>query len=237
MERLTSVGSYARELGASIERLYENALDWEHLPHAHGASFGAIELVEERPSGWSAVTALPDGRPLTLDLELDRAAGRWVTDSFADNRLVGRIETIARAMGPASCRVEVEFLLPEPDPERREAIGAFYEALYARLYDEDEALMIARAAAIARGPAALAERREARLPTGARVTVPRYCPHQGLPLDAEPERDGTITCPWHGYRFDIATGRCVSGAQCGWVTANEDEFRRVPGLRVENWLA
>lgn len=32
------------------------------------------------------------------------------------------------------------------------------------------------------------------------------CPHQGGPL-GEGELDGTVvTCPWHGWRFDVCTG-------------------------------
>ena len=43
------------------------------------------------------------------------------------------------------------------------------------------------------------------------------CAHQGLPLD-DAEVDpvaGTITCPWHGFCYDSATGECTSmpGAQ------------------------
>ena len=42
------------------------------------------------------------------------------------------------------------------------------------------------------------------------------CAHQGLPLergvcDAE---SGTITCPWHGFQFDSASGECFSAPQC-----------------------
>lgn len=43
------------------------------------------------------------------------------------------------------------------------------------------------------------------------------CAHQGLPLDdAEVDATtGTITCPWHGFCYDSATGECTSmpGAQ------------------------
>jgi nitrite reductase/ring-hydroxylating ferredoxin subunit len=33
------------------------------------------------------------------------------------------------------------------------------------------------------------------------------CPHWLGPLDASEVADGCVTCPWHGYRFDVATGR------------------------------
>jgi len=36
------------------------------------------------------------------------------------------------------------------------------------------------------------------------------CPHEGGPL-GEGELDrGCVTCPWHGFRFDLASGACVN---------------------------
>jgi nitrite reductase/ring-hydroxylating ferredoxin subunit len=32
-------------------------------------------------------------------------------------------------------------------------------------------------------------------------------------------RDGIVECPWHGYRYDIRTRRCVSGANCSLAPA------------------
>lgn len=37
------------------------------------------------------------------------------------------------------------------------------------------------------------------------------CPHMGGPL-AEGEVDnGCVTCPWHGWQFDLSDGHCVNG--------------------------
>jgi nitrite reductase (NADH) small subunit len=38
------------------------------------------------------------------------------------------------------------------------------------------------------------------------------CPHQGGPL-AEGELEGSVvTCPWHGWQFDVRTGQnCLGG--------------------------
>lgn len=217
MPALAQVAEYHRDLGASLERMFENALDWEHLPHVHARTFDSIEIVEERASGWRAIVGMVGGGELLIDLQLEREIGRWTTDSFADGTLIGRIVTDATATGPDGCRVDISFQLPEADPAQREGFVAYYPALYAMLYDEDEAMMIAREEAVRRGPAALAERRTVVLADGDEARVPLYCPHLGLPLDAEPDGDGTITCPWHGYRFDIASGKCVSGAACGWA--------------------
>ncbi|MEM9406671.1 MAG: Rieske (2Fe-2S) protein [Acidobacteriota bacterium] len=37
------------------------------------------------------------------------------------------------------------------------------------------------------------------------------CPHTGGPLALGHCADGAIACPWHGARFDLATGACLSG--------------------------
>ena len=38
------VGSYQRRMPVSLDRMYENALDWAHLPFLHQSSFASIEL-------------------------------------------------------------------------------------------------------------------------------------------------------------------------------------------------
>jgi nitrite reductase/ring-hydroxylating ferredoxin subunit len=34
------------------------------------------------------------------------------------------------------------------------------------------------------------------------------CPHQGSPLSAGIVKDGALSCPRHGYRFNLKTGAC-----------------------------
>jgi len=42
------------------------------------------------------------------------------------------------------------------------------------------------------------------------------CAHVGLPLERGmcDVAAGTITCPWHGFRFDADTGACLSAPSC-----------------------
>jgi len=40
------------------------------------------------------------------------------------------------------------------------------------------------------------------------------CPHRGGPLESAQVRDGAVVCPWHGYRFDLTTGRGRDGKRC-----------------------
>ena len=34
------------------------------------------------------------------------------------------------------------------------------------------------------------------------------CPHQGGPLDEGGLSGNLVTCPWHGWDFDVKTGAC-----------------------------
>jgi nitrite reductase (NADH) small subunit len=46
---------------------------------------------------------------------------------------------------------------------------------------------------------------------GAISAIDGVCPHQGGPL-AEGRLEGTcVTCPWHGWRFDVRTGKTPLG--------------------------
>lgn len=37
------------------------------------------------------------------------------------------------------------------------------------------------------------------------------CPHQGGPLADGPVEGTTVTCPWHGWQFDVRTGKSPLG--------------------------
>ena len=38
------------------------------------------------------------------------------------------------------------------------------------------------------------------------------CPHRGGPLGEGDLDAGVITCPWHGFQYDVQTGRCLTNA-------------------------
>jgi nitrite reductase/ring-hydroxylating ferredoxin subunit len=50
------------------------------------------------------------------------------------------------------------------------------------------------------------------------------CPHNGGPLAEGLVRDGVVTCPWHWYSYELATGRCRTAA--GY------ELRRYPVVLI-----
>lgn len=34
------------------------------------------------------------------------------------------------------------------------------------------------------------------------------CPHRGGPLGEGELSEGIVTCPWHGFQYDVTTGAC-----------------------------
>ena len=207
MNGLVPVGRYVRDLRADRDRLIENALDWEHLPHLHSGSFTSIKLVRADAAGWEAEAALEGGEAIAIELRLDQRG--WVTRTRHGGRLASEIRTLAEATGPETSRVTVDFLVAGVSEPRREAVGDFYLRLYERLYDEDERMMMAHARLLRDGrPTGT---RTVTLADGSTHAVPLACPHRGLPLEGEPDADGIVTCPWHGYRYDVRSGRCRPG--------------------------
>lgn len=55
--------------------------------------------------------------------------------------------------------------------------------------------------------------------------VSRRCRHLYADLaNGTIDREGCLVCPWHGSRYDVKSGRMVTGPQ--------GVFRRIPGLGV-----
>jgi len=232
----TRVGLYRREVDAPIERVWENALDWEHLPWLHAGSFSRIEKLHASAAGWRARVGLtPAGHEILLEVVTHRDAGRYVSRTLEGPGAGTEIWTELAPRGERT-GIEVAFLVPGVPPARAAEAGAGFARLYARLWDEDESMMrrrtrelAVRAATGPTGPIDLGPLVElrAKLPLlvelgGARVRVLEIagelvahatrCPHWLGPLeDAEVLDGGCIRCPWHGYRFDLRSGRSADG--------------------------
>jgi nitrite reductase/ring-hydroxylating ferredoxin subunit len=234
----TQVAVYRREVRAELSRVWENVYDWEHLPWLHRAAFSRIELVDRGPWGWRARIGLApeqEGREILLELRTERDAGRYVSRTLAGPGAGTEIWTALEPRG-ATTGLEVAFCVPGVAPHQVAGVGAAYLRLYARLWDEDEVMMLRRTAELARGAASAA--RASRVALGARADLLRRlplvlefagervrllriddeivahgarCPHWLGPLEDAPLEDGCIRCPWHGYRFDPRTGASADG--------------------------
>jgi nitrite reductase/ring-hydroxylating ferredoxin subunit len=218
---LATVGTYRRSLGAGIERLLENALDWEHLPWLHSKSFTSIDCHDAGTWGWRATAGLVAERSdVVLELLLDAERATWVTRTLDGVSTGTEIWSTAVSTGPCSCDVTVEFRVPDVRVGTAERIASVYARLYQRLYDEDEAMMIGRQEALeAHVLAVLPPARTVEI-DGESYSFRARCPHRSGPLEDAPVVDGIIQCPWHGYRFDVRSGRNLDGHGCRLTRAS-----------------
>ena len=185
-----------------------------------------------------------NGGEQLIELLVDEAEHYWATTVVEGAGQGTQIHTQAAAREEGGITVDVRFYLPQaPENEQQAAmILGYLQAQYATLYDEDEGLMVGRQDALderkeLRGDSAAetvslgsekaldsAETHSVTL-AGARVAVRFWqgqwiahaarCPHALGPLDqAEPDAEGVLTCPWHGYRFSLDTGQ-EELARCG----------------------
>jgi nitrite reductase/ring-hydroxylating ferredoxin subunit len=241
-DSLEEIATYTRHVRASEERVWENVHDWEHLPYLHAASFRGIRCGRADAMGWRAQIALTSGGEIDLELALESDARSYHSRTLAGPGVGTDIVTRVRAAGPAETDIAVTFFVPAPPPAAREKLGAAFVQLYTRLWDEDEAMMRHRQAfldgAASRPPRPGARPAQwlgnagelrAKLPLdvdcgGDRFVVREHagrlvahaaaCPHWGASLAGARFEGDTLVCPWHGYRFDLATGRGPASQRC-----------------------
>ena len=232
MTGLAHAGTYVRDVVASRARIRENVLDWEHLPALHASSFSTCELVDSDADGWRVrLTAVGGGPAQTLKLYIAPDTSHYRVVTEAGPGATSEIRVTVAEIAPHAAQVHVEYHVPVSDPDVLAMIGKGFVAIYERLWDEDEAMMQAREAALAPRPRApdrvdLGPEAALALPLGFDLGSGRFrlirhdggllahsrvCPHWLGPLDTPPDGDGCLTCPWHGYRFDAATGRSADG--------------------------
>ena len=49
------------------------------------------------------------------------------------------------------------------------------------------------------------------------VLTENACPHASGNLSGGDLTGSVVACPWHGWEFDLSTGRCVDSDRCGLV--------------------
>lgn len=235
---LERVAVLERRIEASLERVWENVHDWEHLPWLHHHDFAAIEIEEAGPWGWRAhvTSTVPDRAPFRLELLTEHEERRYVSRTLTGVGAGSEIWTWLDPVTEHATAIRVEFWLPGVPEAMRDRVGENYLRLYHRLWDEDEAMMGERTAQlrprekaappIERVDLGPRDRLLSALPLcvefgGARFRVAALedelivhdarCPHRLGPLDEGAIQGQEVTCPWHGYRFDVRTGRSSDG--------------------------
>lgn len=273
MTGLTHVGTYRREVNASIERVWENALDWEHLPWLHSSSFTAIDVLERSPAHWRAALTVGGVMPhrLVVELRTDRPRLAYLTRTLEGFGTGTEIRTQLQRVHDRTTRIAVGFHVAGTARLVAPLAAARYTQLYTRLWDEDERMMQRRQAMLDEDDARKGRRSEpsaagnaarrtttlgpvaalrARLPLvvdtehGAvriidvesnLVAYRTRCPHLGGPLDEATVVDGVVTCPWHGYRFDVRSGAPVGAHACRLLAAPRVEVDPTSGQAALVW--
>ena len=238
---LVLAACYERTVVVSLERVWENVLEWEHLPWLHARAFGSIEKLEAGDWGWRAalggVDAIAGEDPSgsVVELSVDREANRYVVRTEAGMGQGSEIWTRLEVEADERTRITVEFRVPPLPPDVLAVVGRVYVDLYTGLWDEDDEMMRERAERLRELAAAPTPRvvdlgsletLRTRLPLevefagrphrvveleGRLMAHSAVCPHMFGPLFAADGDKATLECPWHGYAFDLRTGRSCDG--------------------------
>jgi nitrite reductase/ring-hydroxylating ferredoxin subunit len=249
------VAIYRRRMPVSLERMVENALDWEHLPWLHSSSFETIRVLSADADHWRARSRLVGAEEETLlELRLHPDRMGWATRTLEGAGAGTLIDSRVVVHDEREIEVSVEFHVPGlATREQKEVVGSLYLELYEKLYDEDESMMVGRQMRLDERRAANREIEalgkledlRARLPLTVGTSRGRFrllevdqririhsaiCPHSLGPLEAplcaEDNGDWTVRCPWHGYRFDLDTGASCDGKAL--------KLAKPPELAVDN---
>ncbi len=246
--RLPHVATYTRELPINLARMYENAIDWEHLPILHSSSFSKLELIEQGQWGWKAKVYLQPSSfisSMVLELKLDRDKNRWITRTLSGLGKGTEIWTHAIPLAENKIKIIVDFYVPKLPKFLQAQYAKQYRETYAQLYDEDLWMMATRQQELNRVKEARAIIRNQtessqislgkisdvsnKLPLTFDFNRQSYrlvkldneliahsvsCPHMLGPLEDSNIEEGILECPWHGYKFDIKTRKCISGQKC-----------------------
>ena len=248
---LPHVATYTRELPVSLARMYENAIDGEHLPWLHKDSFAALTIIENGAWGWRGQGYFQPRSFMTwteLELRLDRDNNRWVTTTLRGLGKGTQIVTHALPLAEDRIKVIVDFYVPKLPRFLHGLYARRFLETYSKLYDEDLWMMSTRqqeldrrneqrtqamATEVSLGSVDFVRRsapfsfelqkRQYRLVEidGELIAYATTCPHMLGPLQDASVEHGQVTCPWHGYRFDIITRECTSGQQCKLPPAPE----------------
>ena len=105
---MVQVASYDRLILAPLVRVWENVLDWEHLPYLHDASFNYVELDAGGQWGWRTWSNADHTDHVELTLA---SADSYVARSYQAGHQISEIWTTLTDAGD-STQVQVRFFMP-----------------------------------------------------------------------------------------------------------------------------
>lgn len=127
---------FNRRVLASVERIWENVFDWEHLPTLHNSYFTDVEKLHGDADDWRLRLSRQSGtaeRMQVLQLTADRERHRY---TVLTTEGIGAGTRFWVQMTPTELHitdVEMRYYLAESRPERLEMLGNKYRASCERL--------------------------------------------------------------------------------------------------------
>jgi len=154
MKSFSLVATYRRTINASLERIWENVRDWEHLPWLHRSSFLSVALLEQTATSWRARITMPPAdapREAMIEVQMDTSNLCYWSRTLSGQGEGGSITTRLTPLDAHATDIVVEFRTFVENKLQAQAAGAAYLRLYQRLWDEDERMMMRRQELIDRG--------------------------------------------------------------------------------------
>jgi len=211
---LPLIGTYERDLPVTLARMFENALDWEHLPE--------LRLEPERQR-WITRTLSGVGAGTEIWSHVyERAGGglRVIVDFFMPDVPEAGREGVAayyKALYAKLYDEDVSMMTGRQAAldAKKSASGKESGAETDLGKFDDVRARIPFVFALEDARFKLVEQ------DGKLVAYSVTCPHLLGPLHEAEIVDGAVRCPWHGYEFDIASGACRTGQACELAAAPE----------------
>jgi nitrite reductase/ring-hydroxylating ferredoxin subunit len=234
---LTRVAEYERTIKAPLVRVWENVMDYEHLPWLHKSSFDFIEIDEAGDWGWRTWSNADHTDHIELTVTTPSS---YVARSYQAGQQISEIWTTLTSVKEVT-EIKVEFDIPDIAGDNISKLGNIMLKLYTHLWDEDEAMMMERNirlheqrdpitrqdlgnendlhSTLENGTAVIFQLGKLEFQVhsidGQFFAHSTICPHRMGPLRNPEITNGVVQCPWHGYQFDLSTGDCVSPADAG----------------------
>lgn len=206
---------WLRTADALLDDDYARYVDYVGRAHTARGADPQIYVAERYVIGMVGVVQNAISMALLRDLEGDEPL-RTVAVEAWDKLLMVVLELLSRAYGNERTAETFEPLVAV-DRGSVERLAARAHAA-GRPADPSAPVREVRVAATDEIPEG--ERRIVTLPDGLSIGVFRhdgrwlavrnFCLHRGGPVATGPLAGATITCPWHGFQYNLETGQCLS---------------------------
>jgi nitrite reductase/ring-hydroxylating ferredoxin subunit len=205
---------WLRTADATLDDDYARYVDYVGRAHTSRGADERIYVGERYVIGMVGVVQHAISRALLEEPDGQEPLRSEAVEAW-DKMLMVVLELLARAYGHERTAETFEALVPvDRDDVVSVAERAFAATRGPREGAPVRAVRVAAAAEIPDGERKLVEVDGLSVGVfhvlGEWHAIRNYCLHRGGPVATGALDGATITCPWHGFRYDVVTGRCLA---------------------------